>query len=1201
MFKNVRYVDPKLYLPYGEPDFNPNLTPASVVQFSFNYGPEETPFGKVPLKNGLVAYDSNESYGNFSSLADAQGRTAYNANTVIISQINSDGTSHVSGYSDYFRQRFLGYIYCPEDGTYNFRTDSDDGSVVGVDGVQVAHSGASGNNQQDVTLTKGYHMLEYYHVEQGGGQNWYLYWKTPSNSSWVLVPPASLFYAEDRVWHPLDEISIAEHNFLQRGKLNGAVIDDETALDYQIVNGVDVDVPVYFNPEGRTIDDPVAWSDVLSGGSYTFVSSSSFPTQFIAMKLKSGVNYRFDSATDYDDMLWFYDTNKSQVGGYDDPHFNYTPSADGIYYLEVGGYNRNRYGTSTLTISPTPEVYNLKRLVADTGLLLSTDSVLVRDNNTARSYSIWYKYGTDIKGTLLSLDDGTDVSFVLYFKSNALWMYDTANGATQLMTFSSDKTEFQKRDKKDFCHFLFMYDPTTQAVSFKFEGQNKLTTTMQVNVSGTRIMLGDSVDYSDYQGILDGRMKAFRIYDKVLSDDEAESVRAEFDTTLGPGLTYTNPLGNIPKVMEDDTVYLIRRYNDDTKLRLDFSQQTATKIGIFGFPKAGDLELNELPAAVSTCPWLNDEGEVVFEEVGANTGFYTETLKKYDLRNLHINRNASSSNYIFDINISDKYSIFRSKNCRWSSADNFLDDSQSNEWNPYACKYVRYKNILGKFDFSNCDVMFTNDYNDAFRVVNCERADINDVEIYSSSYNSDSWNGFCFSFIRGSDAYDYDDINSYTGSSYINYLTMKNVKQHIRIANATSMNGIVLAVDCRRVYMDNVSSITENPISVPSGSPRWRNGVIHIRTGYDNYFNNISVQNDYCRYIPSHAVVELRLYEQDASWTSGSPNVNRLMQDISVILSEATDNTNSMAERTYYTTSSDWQYLYQHTALAILGYGTPQYKVTMAKDIYVKSPGTKALSLRGVKAVNVVTEGVVSLLYASADIESIDQRDGYNAISVWRQGEAFVKKVNVTNYNGGEVVILNDIGNCNIVIDECNVPLNSISYGTSGSYRNDAMIYCKNTVVANGFFLKGLGQAVLPVQFRRTNGAEVSLRLSKFNTQNEPFRIPPVPSDGIEKALTAGVHKLTIHFAHGEEKSFEDFVEGAMYVEVATPGFVYDSRLDGKWVEDTETWNEPELKKFKFELTFNMDAEEKAYVRVYYNIDTKANGGLFMDPKFDWE
>ena len=1197
MFKNVKYVDPKLYLPYGEPDFNPDLTPEPVVQFPFNYGPEETPYGKIPLKNGLVAYDSNESYGNFSNLADAQGRTSYNANTVIISKISSNGTSHVSGYSDYFRQRFLGYIFCPEEGTYNFRTDSDDGSVVGVDGVQVAHSKASGNNQQDVTLTRGYHRLEYYHVEQSGSQNWYLYWKTPSNSSWVIVPEENLFYVEDRVWHPLDEIGVAEHNLLQRGKLNGVIVDEETALDYQIVNGVNTAVQTYNNPEGRTINDPVAWSDVVSGGSYTFVSNSSFRTQFIVMKLKAGVNYRFDSANDYDDMLWFYNTDKTQYGGYDDPHFNYTPDADGIFFLEVGGYNRDRYGTSTLTISPTPEVYSLKRPVADTGLLMTSDEVMVLDTTTPRSYSIWYKYGTDIKGTLLALDDGTNVSLVLYFKNNALYMFDSANGATQLMTFSQDKSEFQKRDRKDFCHFLFMYNPTTQALTFKFEGQNKLTSTMQLNVAGTRLMLGDSVDYSDYQGVIDGRIKAFRIYNKVLSDEEAENVRSEFDTTLGPGITHTNPLGNIPKVMEDDTVYLIRRYTDNTKLRLDFSQQTATKIGIYGFPKAGDLELNELPADVASCPWLSEEGEVVFEEVGADTGFYTETLKKYDLRNLHINRSASSSGYMFDINISDRYSIFRSKNCRWSTADNYLDDAQSEEWNGNACKYLRYGNMLGKFDFSDSKVIFTNDYSDAFRVVNCERADINDVDIYSSTYGSDSWNGFCFSFI----SYDYDDINSYTGSSYVNYLKLKNVKQHIRVANATSMNGIVLAVDCRKLYMENVSSITENDIAVPSGSPRWRNGTIHIRTGYDHYLKNISVQNDYCRYVPSHAAVELRFYEQDASWTSGSPNVNRLMENINVILSEATDNTNSQAEREYYTSSSDWQYIYQHAALAIMGYGTPQYKVTLAKDIYVKSPGTKALSLRGVKAVNVVTEGVVSLLYASADIESISQRDGYNAISVWRQGEAYVKNVNVTNYNGGEVVVLNDIGSCNISIDECNVPLNSVSYGASGSYRNDAMIYCKNTVVADGFFLKGFGQAVLPVQFRRTNGAEVSLRLCKFNTQNEPFRIPPMPSDGIEKSLEAGVHKLTIHFAHGEDKSYEDIVNGDMFIELATPGFVYDSRLDGKWTEDTATWNEQELKKFKFELTFNMSAEEKAYVRVYYNIDTKANGGLFMDPKFDWE
>lgn len=1204
MFNNIRYVDPKLYFPHGKPDFNNSITPEPNVQFPFDYGPDNTPYGKVKVLNGLVAYDANTDYGNFSSIEDARNRTGYNGKTVIIKQINSNGSSHVSGYTDSFRQRFLGYIYCTEEGTYNFRSNSDDSSVVAVDGVQVAAYGVSGNNQQNITLGVGLHKLEYYHAEQSGDQSWCLYWKTPSNSSWVVIPSSNLFYAEDMVWHEVNEVGISEYSFEQNGKLNGEIVKNDVELEYEVVNGVKFDVETLNRPSGTSIDDAQSWTDLLPSGTgpFRFTTDSSMPFYFFAVKLKAGVNYSFDSDTNYDDQFWFYNSSGSQIGVYDDPHFTHTPSTDDIYYIKIGGYYGNNYGYSNVTINPRPEEYPLAGKFSDTGFLYSEDANIVMDVSSKRTYSFWYMYDNDLSGTLFELSNDDTSCLMLYLKDNSLYMNEPSTGDTLLMTFSDDKSEFIKKDEKDFCHMLFMYDPETQYVTFKFDGQTKFNSTILLNLVSTRITFGDSIVNTSTSGVLDGRIKALRAYNRTLTDEESESLRTEFDSNIGNGKTYENPLGLIPKDMEDDTLYLVRRYNDGTKLRLDFNNQKISKVGIYGFPKSGDEELFELPDEVSSCPWLLEDGDVLFYEVGSNSGFSSDTMIVFDLRNLNIIRNKNSSNYIFDINISDKNSIFRSKNCRWSSDGCDIDETSNIKFDGSAYKYVRYKNILGKLDFKNSKVIFTNDYHDAFRIINCERAEINNVDIYSSTYGSDSWNGFCFSFIRGhSSSYDYDDIDSYTSSSYVNYLFMKDIRQHIRPSEATSMNGIVLSVDCKKVYMENISSTIEDEIATPSSSTRWRNGLIHIRTGQDHYFSNLSVQNKYCSYIPSHSVIELRLHEQDSTWRHGTPNINRLMQNISIVLSDSTSNTNSSSERSYYSTSGDFENMYLYTALSIMNYSTPHYMVSLIKDVYVKAPGSKAISLRGVKGINIVSEGVVSMLYASADIESITQRDGYNALSIWRQAYAKIKTINISNYNGGEVVVLNDACNFSVCIDECNAPINSISYGSSGSYRNDAMIYCKNTIYPNGFFLKGGSQAVLPTQYRRNNGAEASLRLCTINSQNDFFRIPPHPHDGIAAPISAGKNKLTIHFANSLTSKYTDFVNKKLFIEVLVDGFVYDSRIDGKWSVDESEWNRNELERFKFEVFINTKKEETAYIRVYYNIETNMNGGLFMDPKFDWE
>jgi len=98
------------------------------------------------------------------------------------------------GPSEHYISVYKGLIFCPESGLYGFATNSDDASFLLVDGKLVvewpwAHEESVGwEHTGTVSLERGVHSIEYYHVEAQGGQLARAGWKLPSQKYFSVIP-----------------------------------------------------------------------------------------------------------------------------------------------------------------------------------------------------------------------------------------------------------------------------------------------------------------------------------------------------------------------------------------------------------------------------------------------------------------------------------------------------------------------------------------------------------------------------------------------------------------------------------------------------------------------------------------------------------------------------------------------------------------------------------------------------------------------------------------------------------------------------------------------------------------------------------------------------------------------------------------------------------------------------------------------------
>jgi hypothetical protein len=152
-------------------------------------------------ENLLVYENTNGGCGN--SRADFESKD-YNYGPAHVANVHGGGNSIINNRGDYYAHKFIGYVFAPEDGTYTFATDSDDGSDLSINGTVVCSfygcHGTGGWHTGTISLTKGWHEFIYYQSENTGGAAWRAGWQKPGDTSISYIPESNLAGSLSSSW-----------------------------------------------------------------------------------------------------------------------------------------------------------------------------------------------------------------------------------------------------------------------------------------------------------------------------------------------------------------------------------------------------------------------------------------------------------------------------------------------------------------------------------------------------------------------------------------------------------------------------------------------------------------------------------------------------------------------------------------------------------------------------------------------------------------------------------------------------------------------------------------------------------------------------------------------------------------------------------------------------------------------------------------
>jgi len=203
-----------------------------------------------------------DSASEFEKWITDNATTAKRFGSGFVDQINSANRSNSnpyhSGKDDYYMSIFKGYIYLPESGNYKFGIDGDDAVEVYIDDNLVTHwYGGHGRAGHAVDIKylyadSGYHKVEFHMQEKTGGDNYYLYWQKPSQSSMEIVPSSNFFHCQPGLFKTSCVISDPVNGATNPKRIPGATIRYALQLDNDtdyILNDslVKDNVPNYFD------------------------------------------------------------------------------------------------------------------------------------------------------------------------------------------------------------------------------------------------------------------------------------------------------------------------------------------------------------------------------------------------------------------------------------------------------------------------------------------------------------------------------------------------------------------------------------------------------------------------------------------------------------------------------------------------------------------------------------------------------------------------------------------------------------------------------------------------------------------------------------------------------------------------------------------------------------------------------------------
>ena len=1261
MFNNVKYVDPKLYLRFGQPEYNYHLSPTD-WKASTDFTEHTNATGEYyqgVLERGLVAYELMESRSFTNTMSYYRSIPFDYTKHTIVNQIDNNMPPVSKNSGSYYTAVFMGFIIIPEDGTYYFSCRGYYNHALCIDNETFLFLNSQSNADGSKELTRGLHKIEFYYSPGSPTYSCYLYWKKPGDSDYTLTKDV-FCHRESLDFSDISNSSsegypIYDQRFEPVVKISSGTTNNNTAKFFDVQKDVKKDKLLgivfsdygEYNKEietGKSISDAVEFCDEVSNGSVTFTGSSSFRTKFYKFKLLAGVTYTFSRTTDYNDQVWYYNAN----GTYDNinrdgtGNFTKTFNEDTVGYLEVGGYNRDRYGTTTLSISPLPSITQTRDIFAiPKNIAIKTTSDKIVFFQRSFSYSFWYTKGNSANGVLLSFQSGTDITTThacLYINDSELFLY---NGINHIDICNLDDNLFNKRGLKSPVNIVFCYN-FEQGTSYIYvDGVFKRNTVMN-GMNFTSLVFGESLLFS-YPKAIDGNIKWFRAYDRVLTQEEISSLASEFNHESGDGSSWNIPLGRIPERLEDDTAYIIKEYNDGTVTYINSSSSDVKSFGLFGASQITERNFHNLPNSAQDCPWKNTSGRVILSPLSSDSVFSSSTLGKFYMYGVELMRLTNGTNPMFNFGISSNAGTFVIDSCRFFSSECEIDNSNSvsssSSWNYNAGRYFLFTGTVGNFIMRNSTVIMTNTRHDAFQIVNCRNATIKNVKVYATTAyeQSNNYNGFCFSFHRR-------NISGNSSSNYTSYsyrdnqgtdcslysINMDNVSMIVRCNENITAPGLLLADNCKRTRISNVQIETNNDLGIPTSSVVCYDGFIVVLGTYDYNINNVNIVMPNSSRVKYYPLVYINTNENEktVSYTQGV-EYYRSISNLNITMADNYSTTNTASERNHSINANndgeDTNFrlytvfcLYSYNS----SYNSVPYLFNMVKDSSVYAPKSAAVAIMNATGSFDNVTGAVRVDNSRIFIKNLYDNFGYGAINIWRNGHVCIDNL-ITSKNTGDNMInyysssyrLNDIPgdstvhfgdvSSSVYVKNSNCPVQRAEFRNGDSGDNSSFIYCPNTIVKNGFTYRGMGQLVMPVDVHRIGGHDVSLRLGYREWQSNAFRLPPLPYKGMVYNVLEGNAKMTIHFAEAENrvygKTYTDWIKEDLWIEVETFDQIYDSRIDGEWSSDSSVWSSDLLNPFKYTLNLTAGEDEKVYVRVYYRMGVRPNCGVFFDPKIDWE
>ena len=208
-------------------------------------------------------YSAHNRYSNFDTFSGTVIETR-TWDKIYTSNYNPQGRR------DMWSVDIQGYIYIPSDGTYSFRTASDDGVRLKVDDKIVINNWTNHAPRWDygsVSLQSGWKPIRLQMYEWGGGTMLRLYWKVPGSISWVFPPAANLSTSlPDTTAPTLSSVSIASENTTNTLANPG----DDVTITFTASEAIDTPVVTFKSGGAAVTDSSVVYSNT-TGNTWTAV------------------------------------------------------------------------------------------------------------------------------------------------------------------------------------------------------------------------------------------------------------------------------------------------------------------------------------------------------------------------------------------------------------------------------------------------------------------------------------------------------------------------------------------------------------------------------------------------------------------------------------------------------------------------------------------------------------------------------------------------------------------------------------------------------------------------------------------------------------------------------------------------------------------------------------------------------------------